>query len=871
MSFATIILAGGRGTRMGSSEKHKVCFEVLGVPAIIRALEAYNLCGSSLNVVVVGMLAEGVMATVSQRFPGTVYAFQEKSLGTGNAARKAAEILERMNFEGDILVVAGDKVIEPRVIQQLLDRHRRTGADVTLATAKRPPNSSAGTLLKSPRGNIVGILEEHERQRLLAVADLARLFRGRRELAAAAIEPVVARHCNGKTAQRLLGELWPDGARRHILARATFESLFSPVQRAGCLKAGTRNIPVADVLKRFDQMNLSTYVFRAPVLYDALARLKPSPATQEEYLTDVFEILAGRKRPARVVGCEVTDPRDLMAFNNPQELLAIEAVWREKQGQLTVSATTTPGRRLAPASEWDAMLQSPSPEFRRQLGQCYGDDIPWNNLRSAIRAFIRRFGTERPVIVVRSPGRVNLLGRHIDHQGGPVNVMAIDREIITVATPREDDQVCLSNADETHFAEETFRVASLVASLNWDDWQRVIDGPRLQRLLDSARGDWANYAKAAVLRLQEQFRDRQLRGMDMLVSGNIPMGAGLSSSSALVVAVAETVTSFNQLPVSGRRLVSICGEGEWFVGTRGGAADHAAIKLSRRGYVTRVGFFPFRTEDAAPFLPGHDLVVCNSDIYAGKSHHARNTFNSKITAYHIGRAWFKTLRPDLASKIQHLRDITANNLGLSRTEFAGLLTQLPARLTRAQVQAAFAQITTEDRGRLEQLFLSHEPPARGYAVRDVVLFGLSEMARGRKCLDLLKRKQAGELGRLMTLSHNGDRVSRRTTPHSWRRTAPGVTDGELTAWSKQPGTRGDIAELCGAYACSLPELDRIVDLARIALGVEGAQLAGAGLGGCVMILVRKAHTPALLKHMAEQGIQGEVFRPIAGACTLVMS
>src|SRR5512141_2212769 len=76
--FATIILAGGKGTRMGSSDRHKVCFEILGVPAIIRALETYNLCGSVLNIVVVGMMAEDVMSTVNRRFPATAYAFQEQ-------------------------------------------------------------------------------------------------------------------------------------------------------------------------------------------------------------------------------------------------------------------------------------------------------------------------------------------------------------------------------------------------------------------------------------------------------------------------------------------------------------------------------------------------------------------------------------------------------------------------------------------------------------------------------------------------------------------------------------------------------------------------------------------------------------------------
>jgi galactokinase len=69
----------------------------------------------------------------------------------------------------------------------------------------------------------------------------------------------------------------------------------------------------------------------------------------------------------------------------------------------------------------------------------------------------------------------------------------------------------------------------------------------------------------------------------------------------------------------------------------------------------------------------------------------------------------------------------------------------------------------------------------------------------------------------------------------------------------------------------LPELDRIVDIARRQPGVEGAQLAGAGLGGCIMVLVQKPHTQALLKTLGEAGVQAEVFRPIAGACSLTIS
>jgi len=82
------------------------------------------------------------------------------------------------------------------------------------------------------------------------------------------------------------------------------------------------------------------------------------------------------------------------------------------------------------------------------------------------------------------------------------------------------------------------------------------------------------------------------------------MGAGLSSSSALVVATAEAVRVFNRLPVSARRLVSLCGEGEWFrrhPRRGGGPCGHPAL-ASR--CVTRVGFFPFQIEDSARFFRG---------------------------------------------------------------------------------------------------------------------------------------------------------------------------------------------------------------------------------------------------------------------------
>ena len=182
----------------------------------------------------------------------------------------------------------------------------------------------------------------------------------------------------------------PNALRGEADTGRSLKRRFSQEERLGCLKVGEETVPASQMLERFDQMNLSTYLFRAPVLYDALSRLKSVRASQEEYLTDVFEILAKRKKPARVVGCEMQDARDLMAFNNPQELLAIEEVYRQRQGQAVVEAPSIrrrdAGRRRA---QWDSLLQNPSAAARRQFRQWYGDEVPWQQIRNVLGAFMQ--------------------------------------------------------------------------------------------------------------------------------------------------------------------------------------------------------------------------------------------------------------------------------------------------------------------------------------------------------------------------------------------------------------------------------------------------------------------------------------------------
>jgi N-acetylgalactosamine kinase len=123
----------------------------------------------------------------------------------------------------------------------------------------------------------------------------------------------------------------------------------------------------------------------------------------------------------------------------------------------------------------------------------------------------------------------------------------------------------------------------------------------------------------------------------------------------------------------------------------------------------------------------------------------------------------------------------------------------------------------------------------------------------------------------MTASHDGDRVSRETTRGTRRRLHRDAADRQFADGLAKQSRGGDLLDLSGSYGCSVPGIDHIVDLAQRLPGVEGAQLAGAGLGGCVMVLVQRPHTASLQKALMDRGIPAEIFRPIAGACSLAIS
>ena len=208
---------------------------------------------------------------------------------------------------------------------------------------------------------------------------------------------------------------------------------------------------------------------------------------------------------------------------------------------------------------------------------------------------------------VRAPGRVNLIGEHIDYHGLPVLPIAIDRCIRVRFRARHDRRICVSSAGP--YGQREFAWTG--------DLQPV------------AAGDWENYLRAAANAVVSRWAVRA--GVDAWIDSDLPAAAGLSSSSALIVAFALCLLAANRIEAAFEELMAILPAGEHFVGTRGGGMDHAAILASRAGCASLIDFAPLGVRHIA--VPGDwAFLVAHSLEVAEKSGSARAAYNARRQA-----------------------------------------------------------------------------------------------------------------------------------------------------------------------------------------------------------------------------------------------
>jgi len=850
-SIVSVILAAGQGSRMRSPGRHKVCFEINSEPVICRALQVYEKCGIHKHILVIGHLGEQVRAVIEGKFPEVYFAYQSEPKGTGHAAKCGVQLLRESNYAGNVLVVAGDKVLKLSVLRRLIASMQETDADLVFVTGEKAANPSSGRVVKNSQGRPIAIVEKSEIVLSGLLAELEQMVN-------AADGPL---------------------ASRAILERArVIKTLILKVGIAMHKDGQSYSVRAHEVEDMTDEANLSVYLFASEALYKALDQLQTANAQGEEYLTDVVKYLASAcdengRSLYNLATVEVDDSTECMGFNTPKELKKIQDHYAE-QDKATVTVKDCAQQTL-PVRQWRQMFDGYNEGVGNFLRDTYGEDT---NLRErkrrqyceALEHYEQNYGAADEVFIVRSPGRINLMGRHVDHRGGDINVVAISDECIAVVSPRQDDLVELSNSMPDRFGEKIFSITDTVRDLQLKDWFTCINSPKTLALVND--GDWENYIKAATLRLQERFADRKLRGMRMTVHSNVPIGSGLSSSSAIVVAAAEACVLINDLPVQPHLLVDLCGEGEWFVGTRGGSGDHAAIKLGRCGEIAQMGFFPFQVKGFVPFPKGYHIVIIDSGIMAKKMEGARSEYNSRVLAYLMGEILFKEIFPHLADRIEHLRDINCDNLGVSDAEMYERLLQIPREMCYGEIWQNWASFSKRDRERLDALLATKLPEDEPLQVRDILLYGIAETKRSSLCSEYIASGKLEDFGRMCYISHDGDRVVKhdenlQASPWDYQ-----VSEEYLAGLVKGLQSEDiDVQEASriqwqpGRYACSVPEIDLIVDMARQMPGVLGAQMAGAGLGGCAMAFVRDDCCNEVVERYNEKGFNASVYSPVQGS------
>ena len=181
--------------------------------------------------------------------------------------------------------------------------------------------------------------------------------------------------------------------------------------------------------------------------------------------------------------------------------------------------------------------------------------------RRAQQAFVAAFD-RLPTVLARAPGRVNLIGEHTDYNDGFVLPCAIDSHTAVALRPRDDAVVRVVAADLQHAVDE-FR----------------LDAP-LQR---NPRKPWADYVRGVFWALAE--RGLPLRGAQIAVAGDVPRGAGLSSSASLEVALALALQQAFGLDLSATELAQLSQRAENdFVGCPCGIMDQLVSARGQAGH-----------------------------------------------------------------------------------------------------------------------------------------------------------------------------------------------------------------------------------------------------------------------------------------------
>jgi galactokinase len=241
-----------------------------------------------------------------------------------------------------------------------------------------------------------------------------------------------------------------------------------------------------------------------------------------------------------------------------------------------------------------------------------------------VNSFRKRLGGE-PDTIMRAPGRVNLIGEHTDYNDGFVLPVAIDRDIMVASRRRDDGLV---------------RVYSM-------DFDGMVEFP-IDDIQYDSENKWSNYPRGVAKLLQEA--GYNLSGLEAVITGNIPLGAGLSSSAAMEVAMAMAFEAAGGLRIDPAEMALICQKAEnQFVGVNCGIMDQFISRMGKKDHALLLDCRELEFE-LVLLIEGTKIVVCNTGVERGL---VDSEYNKRRSECERGVAILEGLLPG----IKALRDV----------------------------------------------------------------------------------------------------------------------------------------------------------------------------------------------------------------------
>jgi N-acetylgalactosamine kinase len=447
-------------------------------------------------------------------------------------------------------------------------------------------------------------------------------------------------------------------------------------------------------------------------------------------------------------------------------------------------------------------------------------------VQKVLREFARRFpkATTRPFIV-RAPGRVNLIGEHVDQNNFDVMPACLEtRDVIMAVSPTLARTVTIHNCDSQQYASLVYKLpnsAAIECSSNY--------------MLCGYRG----MVEACKLPVGAY------RGMNAVMLGTVPPGAGLSSSSAVVVASAIATLAIHERHglFSKRDIAALCARCERFVGVEGGGMDQAISLLGVAGFAQRISFAPLSAQSVK--LPrGVCWVVSHSLVESHKAQTAAVNYNKRVVECRLASLLLaKALNLPNWRSLRRLRGV----LRASKLTLDSLVNVT----TKALQPGTYSLLHLSTALSLDKAVCNSAAAAANAIVSTFFTDVRAAPAVFQHALDSSNdAKMSGRAGsfalqaralHVLTETRRVKRFAAVAAAH-----ANGMSSALQAARALGKLMAESHASLNRLFECSCPELNELVSVAHAA-GSFGSRMTGAVWGRCTLSLVDEKRVDAFIR------------------------